>query len=107
MERRWEPVEKSDVPDYSKDNLNICREALMEAVAETSEEFMERYFNGEEFSEDEIRQATPCECGDGSIVPVLWVPTHWQEECILACRYCEVSAKSGKTFLYRYQCQDE
>ena len=27
----------------------------MEAVAETSEEFMERYFDGEEFSVEEIR----------------------------------------------------
>ena len=70
MERRWNR-RKSDVPDYSKDNLNICREALMEAVAETSEEFMERYFNGEEFSEDEIRQALRVNVADGSIVPVL------------------------------------
>ena len=72
--KRWKEdgtVEKSDVPDYSKDNLNICREALMEAVAETSEEFMERYFNGEEFSEDEIRQALRVNVADGSIVPVL------------------------------------
>ena len=72
--KRWKEdgtVEKSDVPDYSKDNLNICREALMEAVAETSEEFMEHYFNGEEFSEDEIRQALRVNVADGSIVPVL------------------------------------
>lgn len=54
--KRWKEngeVEKTDVPDYSKENLGICREALMEAVAETSEEFMDRYFGGEEFSEDE------------------------------------------------------
>ena len=43
----------------------------MEAVAETSEEFMDRYFNGEEFSEDEIRQALRVNVADGSIVPVL------------------------------------
>ena len=35
----------------------ILRDSLMEAVAETSEEFMERYFNGEEFSVEEIRAA--------------------------------------------------
>ena len=34
---------------YSKPNLQICRDALLEAVAETSEEFMERYFNGDSF----------------------------------------------------------
>ena len=42
----------------------------MEAVAETSEEFMERYFNGEEFSEAEIRAAVRLSIQDGSIVPV-------------------------------------
>ena len=72
--KRWNDkgtVDKFDVPDYSKENLGICREALLEAVAETSEEFMERYFNGDEFSEDEIRQALRVNVIDGSIVPVL------------------------------------
>lgn len=72
--KRWNDkggVDKFDVPDYSKDNLEICREALLEAVAETSEEFMDRYFNGDTFSEDEIRQALRVNVVDGSIVPVL------------------------------------
>ena len=34
--------EKCEIPDYCLDNLEIYREALMDAVAETSEEFMER-----------------------------------------------------------------
>lgn len=72
--KRWLPdgtVEKIEVPEYSKENLGICREALMEAVAETSEEFMDRYFGGEEFSEDEIRQALRVNVADGSMVPVM------------------------------------
>ena len=72
--KRWKDngeVEKVEVPEYSKENLGICREALMEAVAETSEEFMDRYFGGEEFSGDEIRQALRVNVSDGSIVPVL------------------------------------
>ena len=72
--KRWNDkgtVDKFDVPDYSLDNLSICRDALLEAVAETSEEFMDRYFNGDEFSEDEIRQALRVNVIDGSIVPVL------------------------------------
>jgi len=72
--KRWNDkgsVDKFEVPDYSKENLGICREALLEAVAETSEDFMERYFNGEEFSEDEIRQALRVNVIDGSVVPVL------------------------------------
>ena len=72
--KRWNEkgeVDKFDVPEYSKENLGICREALLEAVAETSEEFMDRYFGGEEFSEDEIRSALRANVIDGSIVPVL------------------------------------
>lgn len=72
--KRWNDkgeVDKFEVPEYSKENLSICRDALLEAVAETSEEFMDRYFNGDEFSEDEIRQALRVNVIDGSIVPVL------------------------------------
>ncbi len=72
--KRWNDkgtVDKFEVPDYSQENLGICREALLEAVAETSEEFMDRYFNGDEFSEDEIRQALRVNVIDGTIVPVL------------------------------------
>lgn len=72
--KRWNDkgtVDKFDVPDYSQENLTICRDALVEAVAETSEEFMERFFEGDEFSEDEIRQALHVGVCDGSVVPVL------------------------------------
>ena len=72
--KRWKDdgtVEKFEVPEYSKENLGICRDALLEAVAETSEEFLDRFFNGDEFSEDEIRQALRVNVIDGSIVPVL------------------------------------
>ena len=64
-------VEHAEVPDYSKEYLDTYREDLMEAVAETSEEFMDRYFNGEEFSEDEIRQALRKSVNTGDIVPVM------------------------------------
>lgn len=70
---RWNAkgeVEECEIPDYSKPNLQICRDALMEAVAETSEEFMDRYFNGDTFSEAEIRAALKRNVMDGSIVPV-------------------------------------
>ncbi len=62
--------EPCEIPEYSKENLAICREALMDAVAETSDEFMERYFNGEEFTVSEIRAAMKFNVGDGSVIPV-------------------------------------
>jgi elongation factor G len=59
------------IPDYSMENLNKCRETLLEAVAETSEELMEKYFSGEEFTQEEISLALRNNVMDGSIVPVL------------------------------------
>lgn len=58
------------VPDYLVDYLAHYREHLLEAVAETSEEFMDRYFSGEEFSEAEIMAALHANVDDCSIVPV-------------------------------------
>ena len=46
-------------------------EALMESVAETSDEFMEKFFSGESFSYAEIMQGLRKGVKDGSMVPVL------------------------------------
>ncbi len=62
--------EECEIPDYCRPNLETLRESLMEAVAETSEDLMERYFNGEEFSVEEIRAAMRTEVMEGDIVPV-------------------------------------
>ena len=69
---RWvgKEVTPCEVPDYNKANLAICRDTLVEAVAETSEEMMDRYFAGEEFSEAEIRASLKYNVWDGSIVPM-------------------------------------
>ena len=69
---RWQGKEVVDceIPDYSKENLSIYKDTLMEAVAETSEEFMDRYFGGETFTENEIRAALRANINDGSIVPI-------------------------------------
>ena len=69
---RWKgkEVEEIPVPDYNKENLKICRDTLLEAVAETSEEFMERFFNGDTFSEAEIRAAIRTNVMDCSVFPI-------------------------------------
>ena len=69
---RWQGKEvvPCEIPEYNKANLSLCRETLMEAIAETSEDFMERYFGGESFSEAEIRAALHKNVVDGSIVPI-------------------------------------
>ena len=63
--------EECDIPDYSMENLNKFRESLLDAVAETSEELMERYFAGEEFTQEEISSALRNNVIDGTVVPVL------------------------------------
>ena len=62
--------EECEIPDYCKPYLESYREKLLEAVAETSDAFMERYFAGEEFSIEEIRAAMRTEVMNGEIVPV-------------------------------------
>ena len=63
--------EECEIPDYSQTNLDKFRETLLEAVAETSEELMEKYFGGEEFTQQEISEALHKSVNDGSEVPVL------------------------------------
>ncbi len=69
---RWEGKDavECEIPDYSKENLTLYRDTLMEAVAETSEDMMERNFNGETFSEAEIRAALRTNVDECSIVPM-------------------------------------
>ena len=62
--------EECEIPEYTKKNLGIVRDALIEAVAETSEEYMERYFSGEEFTQEEISAALREHVTEGNIVPV-------------------------------------
>ena len=69
---RWEGKEvvECDIPDYSRENLGLYKETLMEAVAETSEEFMDRYFSGDTFSEMEIRAALRTNVIGSNLVPI-------------------------------------
>ena len=62
--------EECPIPEYSMEYLEKYRETLLEAVAETSEEFMDRYFGGEEFSIAEIMMALTANVDDCEIVPV-------------------------------------
>ncbi len=58
------------VPDYLKEYLETYREGLLESVAETSDDYMERYFNGDEFTVAEISAALAMNIDDCSMVPV-------------------------------------
>ena len=62
---------ESDIPDYSMEYLQTYRDALLEAVAETGDDMMDKYFNGEEFTQAEMSTALRKSVGDASLVPVL------------------------------------
>ena len=59
-----------EIPEYLNEYLEKYHDILMESVAETSEEFMDRYFEGDEFSVTEVSAALATNVQDGSIVPV-------------------------------------
>ena len=59
-----------DVPADAQDAMTEYHDAVMESVAESSEEFMDRYFAGDEFTQQEIDDAACISIKDISIVPV-------------------------------------
>jgi len=63
--------EVTDIPADLVDKANEYREKLIEAVAETSEELMEKYFGGEELTEEEIKKGIKQATLDMSMVPML------------------------------------
>ncbi len=62
--------EPCEIPADCQDDLESNREALMEAVAESSDEFMERYFDGDEFTPEEIGEAMKQEVLAGDLIPL-------------------------------------
>ena len=63
-------ISVEDVPADMQDKAEEYREALLEAVAELDEELMEKYFNGEELTIDEIKAAIRKGTIANQIVPV-------------------------------------
>ena len=59
-------------PEELSGEIDNVRAWLMEAVAETDEALMEKFFNEEEFTQDEIHSAVKKGAKDGSIVPVFF-----------------------------------
>lgn len=60
-----------EVPEDMKEELEPFREMIMESVAQTDEALMEKYFDGEELTEDEIHYGLRKGILDGDLIPVL------------------------------------
>ncbi|MEN8907321.1 MAG: elongation factor G [Clostridiales bacterium] len=59
-----------DIPDDLKDSVEEIKEKLNEAIAESSEELMEKYFGGDPFSDEELKEGLSIGIKDGSLIPV-------------------------------------
>jgi elongation factor G len=57
--------------DKSKDRVEQYRDVMLEAVAEASDELMEKYFEGEEFTPEEITMGVKEGLKNGSVMPIL------------------------------------
>ncbi len=70
--RRYEGKDRVDipVPEGMAEIVAPLRDMIMEAVAETDDALMNKYFNGEEFTFDEIKKAIRKGVKEGSIYPV-------------------------------------
>ena len=60
-----------DIPEYCMEYTNAYRDALMESIAETSEDLMNKFFEGEEFTMVEIENAIRSGVASCDMIPVL------------------------------------
>lgn len=66
-----EKGEKATIPDELRDQAEEGRVALVEAAAETDDALIEKYFEGEELSPQEIIRGLQLSVRQGTMVPVL------------------------------------
>ncbi len=60
-----------EIPAGFEDQISNVREMLIESVAESDEELLEKYFEGEEFTTEEIHSGLRKGVLSGAVVPVL------------------------------------
>ncbi len=63
--------EVQDIPSDLQEKAEQYREQLIEAVAETDDELMEKYLGGEELTTDEIKKGIKAGCLSMTMVPML------------------------------------
>ncbi|NLZ52734.1 MAG: elongation factor G [Thermoanaerobacteraceae bacterium] len=64
-------VKECPVPDELKDDMENYRSMMVEAVAETDDELLMKYLEGEELSQDEIQKGLRIGVLEGGIFPIL------------------------------------
>ncbi len=64
-------IEIIDIPEELMDEVESCKKMIMEAVAETDEALLEKYFSEGELSDEEIYRGLINGCANGDIAPVM------------------------------------
>ena len=64
-------MEPADIPAELIDKVDECKRMIMEAVAETDEVLLDKYFNEGELSDEEIYHGLIAGCSSGDIAPVM------------------------------------
>ncbi|VYT97319.1 elongation factor G [Clostridium tertium] len=64
-------IREVDVPEELLEKIDECKRMIMEAVAETSEELLDKYFNEGELSDEEIYNGLIEGSATGDIAPVM------------------------------------
>jgi len=64
-------IEILDIPEELMDEVEKCKKMIMEAVAETDEALLDKYFNEGELSDEEIYKGLISGCASGDIAPVM------------------------------------
>lgn len=64
-------IQEMDAPEELLEKIDECKRMIMEAVAETSEELLDKYFSEGELSDEEIYNGLIEGCASGEIAPVM------------------------------------
>ena len=65
------PLREEEIPASMMAEVEPIRDMIIESAVETSEELMERFFDGDTFTVDEIKKAVKAGVREGTLVPVL------------------------------------
>ena len=64
-------MEDGSIPEELIDKIDECKQMIMEAVAETDEVLLDKYFSEGELSDEEIYKGLIEGCASGDIAPVM------------------------------------
>ena len=71
LDNKTKKMVSIDIPADLIDKVNECRQMIMETVAETDEQLLEKYLENGELSDEDIYSGFIKGCSDGEIAPVL------------------------------------